>query len=82
MARCNWRGAAIDEIGAISAVLRSTRPVECGLSDWSSICGCRIGAQSEECVAVVVELELGRRTGLSLLPLSLSLSLHASPEMV
>ena len=34
------------------------------------------GVRSEECVVVVVGLELGLRTGLSLLPLSLSLSLR------
>ena len=56
----------------ISAVLRSTRPVECGSSDWSSVCGRWIGAWSKECVAVVVKLELGLRTTLSLLHLSLS----------
>ena len=31
----------------ISAVLRSTRPVECGSSDWSSVCGRWTRAQFE-----------------------------------
>ena len=40
--------ARCDEIGAISAMLRSARPVECGLSDWSSVYGRRNKARSEE----------------------------------
>ena len=58
------RGVAIDETSAIgvmlrsmrpvrsSVVLRSTRPMKCGSSDWSSICGRRTGARFEECVAM------------------------------
>ena len=76
-----WSRSLLDRRGAIGTVLRSTRPVECGSSDWSSICGRRTGARSEECAVVVVGLELGLRTGV-FLSLSLSLSLRVSPEMV
>ena len=68
-------GAAI---GAVRSLLRSAR-CEVRCCDRSgaigSVCGCWTGARSEECTTVVVELELGLRTGLSLLPLSLFLSL-------
>ena len=45
------------------------------LDRWSV--GRWTGVRSEECAVVVVGLELGLRTGLSLLPLSLSLSVFA-----
>ena len=68
-------GAAI---GAVRSLPRSVR-CEVRCCDRSgaigSVCGCWTGARSEECTTVVVELELGLRTGLSLLPLSLFLSL-------
>ena len=56
--------------------------MECGSSDWSSVCGRRTGARSEECAAVVVGLELNLRTGLSLLPLSLSLFVRDSGNVL
>ena len=67
-------GVGVD-LYLIGAVLPSTRPMRSGTSDWSSVCG--RWARSEECAVVVVRLELGLRTGLSLLSLSLSLSLCA-----
>ena len=79
MAEARSSGVGVD-LYLIGVVLPSTRPMRSGTSDWSSVCGRR--ARSEECAVVVVRLELGLRTGLSLLPLSLSLSLRASPEMV
>ena len=62
---CDRRGAAI---GAMRSLLDHA---------IGSVCGRRTKARSGECAAVVVELELGLRTGLSL-----SLSLRVSSEMV
>ena len=66
-------GVGVD-LCLIGGVLRSTRSVECGSLDWSSVwgvrcCGCRTGARFED-------------WALSSSSLSLSLSLCVSPEMV